>query len=79
MSDEKINPAGEMAAELNVKPEDIHLPPPSFWPIVLAFGFCCIVGGLTLNIAMTIVGVVITLVAAIGWVIEPVHTAEEHP
>jgi cytochrome c oxidase subunit 1 len=77
MSDEKLAPTGDMAAEVTVKPEDIHLPPPSFWPIVLAFGFCCILGGLALNIAMTISGVIITLVAAIGWVIEPIHPAEE--
>ncbi len=55
-----------------IKPEDIHLPPNSYWPIVLAFGFTCLVGGLALHIAMAIMGVVITLVAAIGWVIEPV-------
>jgi hypothetical protein len=60
-----------------VKPEDIHLPPNSYWPIVLAFGFSCILGGLALHIALTITGVVITLVSAIGWVIEPV-TEEGH-
>ena len=56
-----------------VKPEDIHLPPPSFWPIVLAFGFACIVGGLALNIGITVAGVIIVLVSAIGWAIEPLH------
>ncbi|NJN95997.1 MAG: cytochrome c oxidase subunit 4 [Anaerolineales bacterium] len=61
-----------------VKPEDIHLPPNSYWPIILAFGFSCIMGGLALNIALTIIGVAVTLVAAIGWVIEPVHAEEGH-
>lgn len=64
-------------AETTIKPEDIHLPPNSYWPIILAFGFSLIVGGLALSIALTIVGVVITLVSAIGWVIEPV-TEEGH-
>jgi len=65
-------------AETTVKPEDIHLPPNSYWPIILAFGFALIVGGAALSIAVTIVGVIITLVAAIGWVIEPVHEEEGH-
>lgn len=66
------------AAEITVKPEDIHLPPNSYWPIILAFGFSLIVGGAALSIAVTIIGVVVTLVATIGWVIEPVHEAEGH-
>ncbi|MCK6626710.1 MAG: cytochrome c oxidase subunit 4 [Anaerolineae bacterium] len=65
-------------SETTIKPEDIHLPPNSYWPIVLAFGFSCILGGLALNIALTIVGVVVTLVSAIGWVIEPVHAEADH-
>ncbi len=68
----------EQTTELKIKPEDIHLPPSSFWPIVLAFGFSCIVGGAALSLALMIVGVIITLVSAIGWVIEPVHAPENH-
>ena len=68
----------ETTGELTIKPEDIHLPPNSYWPIVLAFGFGAIVTGLAVNIAITIVGVVIILVAAIGWVIEPVQAEEGH-
>jgi hypothetical protein len=74
---EAIETINEEVAAPKVRPEDIHLPPSSYWPIVLDFGFTCIVGGLALSIAMTIVGVIITLVAAIGWVIEPV-TEEGH-
>jgi hypothetical protein len=73
----EIAEATNEVAESNIKPEDIHLPPNSYWPIVLAFGFTCILGGLALNVALTIVGVIITLVSAIGWVIEPV-TEESH-
>lgn len=60
-----------------IKPEDIHLPPPSYWPIILAFGFSCILTGFALSLSVTLAGVIITLVATIGWVIEPVHE-EEH-
>jgi hypothetical protein len=68
--------AEELATETKVRPEDIHLPPSSYWPIVLAFGFSAIVAGLALSLALTIMGVVITLVAVIGWVIEPVEVEE---
>jgi|GEM_PF-1827159 len=60
-----------------ITPEDIHLPPNSFWPIILAFGFGMIAFGLAINLALVIIGAVVTLVAAIGWVIEPVHPEEE--
>ena len=74
---EVVEPTKEEAAAPKVRPEDIHLPPNSYWPIIVAFGFTCIVGGAALSIAMTMGGVVITLVGAIGWVIEPV-TEEGH-
>ncbi len=61
-----------------IKPEDIHLPPNSFWPIILAFGFSMIAFGLAVNLVLVIIGAVVTLVAAIGWVIEPVYLEEEH-
>jgi hypothetical protein len=64
-------------AETTIKPEDIHLPSNSIWPIILAFGFSLIAFGLAINVALVIVGAVITLVATIGWVIEPVHPEEE--
>ena len=62
----------------SVSPEDIHMPPPSYWPIVLAFGLVCIVGGLAASLALVVTGVVITLAAAIGWVIEPGFSPEDH-
>ena len=63
--------------ETTIKPEDIHLPPNSFWPIILAFGFGMIAFGLAVSLPLVIIGVVVTLVASIGWVIEPVHLEEE--
>ena len=59
-------------ASKEITPEDIHMPPNSFWPIVLALGFVIIIGGLAISWPMSIVGVIIVLVSAIGWVIEPV-------
>ncbi len=69
---------GEITGEPTVRPEDIVLPPPSYWPILLAFGFACITAGLALSLAISVVGLVIVLVATIGWVIEPGHGGEVH-
>ena len=63
--------------ESTIKPEDIHLPPNSYWPIVLAFGFVLVIAGLALSLALAVTGVVIAFIAGIGWVIEPVHDEDE--
>lgn len=58
--------------ESTITPEDIHMPPNSFWPIILALGFVIILGGLAISWPMAIIGVLMVLVSTIGWVIEPV-------
>ncbi len=68
----------QTTTESKIKPEDIHMPPSSFWPIILAVGFILIIGGLAISVSFSIVGIIITLVSAIGWVIEPVDTEENH-
>ncbi len=53
-----------------ITPADIHMPPNSFWPIVLAFGFVLTTAGLALTWPLSLLGVVICLISAIGWVID---------
>jgi hypothetical protein len=53
--------------------KEIHLPPPSYWPIVMAFGLTFILGGLVVSLAATGAGLLIFAVAVTGWIIEPVH------
>ena len=48
---------------------DIHMPPNSFWPIILAFGFVLVLSGLAISWPISIAGVLITFIATIGWVI----------
>lgn len=54
---------------------NIHLPGPSFWPIVLAFGLVLIAIGVVSNFIIVIIGVVVLLVAIAGWTME--NRAEE--
>lgn len=49
---------------------EIHLPSPSYWPIVLAFGLALIAIGVVSTIFASIVGVVVILVAIAGWTLE---------
>jgi Flp pilus assembly protein TadB len=48
--------------------EEIHLPDPSYTPVVLAFGVTVIVVGVVLTWVMVVVGAIIALVALVRWI-----------
>jgi cytochrome c oxidase subunit I len=54
---------------------DIHIPPPSFWPIILASGLVLIAIGTVSNFMISIVGIIVLLIASGGWAME--NRAEE--
>jgi uncharacterized membrane protein (DUF485 family) len=56
--DPKLAPAAEV----------VHMPEPSFLPIVLAFGLLLALGGILMNTVISAIGVIIALVAFIRWV-----------
>lgn len=47
--------------------ETIHLPAPTAWPIIMAFGVTMGVLGLVTNLGVTLFGVVLFICSAIGW------------
>jgi cytochrome c oxidase subunit 1 len=49
----------------------VHLPSPSFWPLVLAFGLPIIGYGLIFNLWLCVVGGLIVLLGFVGWALEP--------
>jgi cytochrome c oxidase subunit 1 len=59
----------------------IHLPAPSFWPIVLALGVALIAIGVIYTLIISAVGVLVLLAAIVGWTLEnrnpPVEVVEE--
>jgi uncharacterized membrane protein len=55
-----------MMMDQDVAPH-IHLPPPSFWPIVLAFGVTLIAIGIIFGLVISVLGVIVLLVAIAGW------------
>jgi cytochrome c oxidase subunit I len=54
----------------------IHMPSPSYWPIVLAFALPIMAYGLIYNLVLMIVGAGILVLAMYGWALEP-STAPE--
>ena len=48
--------------------EEIHLPEPSYIPVVVAFGISIAVVGVVLTWVMVVIGAVIALVAIFRWI-----------
>ena len=59
--------------------EAIHLPGPSYQPVVLAFGLALAVTGVVLFPIVAIIGGVIALVALIGWIRDTRREISELP
>ncbi len=60
-----------LATEESNADEHIHLPSPSYWPIVLAFGLPIIAYGVIFNLLLSVVGAAVLLLGAFGWALEP--------
>jgi cytochrome c oxidase subunit 1 len=69
---EKVATAEEILAEQEAHADEhMHMPSPSYWPIVLAAGFPVIGIGLIYNWIIALVGAVVVLLALYGWAMEP--------
>ena len=49
----------------------VHLPSPSYWPIVLAFGLPWVAYGLIYNMWFCVLGGICIVAGIYGWVMEP--------
>jgi cytochrome c oxidase subunit 1 len=57
---------------------DVHLPSPSYWPLVLAAGLAIVAYGLIFNLWLCLVGGLFVIAAIYGWTLEP-STDDEAP
>ncbi len=57
---------------------NVHLPSPSYWPIVLAAGLPFIGYGVIFNLGWAVLGGVLLLAGVYGWVMEPSTDPEAH-
>ena len=58
--------------------DEIHLPNPSFWPLVVALGILLLFAGFIFTWAMTFVGAFIMIIGIWGWALEPAFGEPEH-
>lgn len=58
--------------------DHIHLPNPSYWPILVALGILLGFAGFIFTWAISIVGVVLLFVAVYGWALEPAFGEPDH-
>lgn len=47
--------------------ETVHLPAPTAWPVVMAFGVMLLFAGVVTNAGVSILGAVLTVSGAVGW------------
>jgi cytochrome c oxidase subunit 1 len=68
----KVATAEEILAEQEANADHhIHMPSPSYWPIVLALGLPIVAYGMIFSLVLAVVGGVIILLGMFGWALEP--------
>jgi len=55
------------------RPLPDRLPPPTYWPAMLAFGVMLALLGPVTNLAVTVVGLLLAGAALVGWIGEIIH------
>lgn len=70
-------PAGAVAPVAE-DPTSIHMPNPSYWPIVVAFGAALMAGLVIVNPYYAFIGGAITMMGTYGWIFEPAGPEEHH-
>ncbi len=63
--------------EALVDPASIHMPSPSYWPIITAAGVALIGGGIVSHYGISFLGGIIAFLGVIGWANEPPAAIEE--
>jgi cytochrome c oxidase subunit 1 len=69
-------PRNGVAGEHEARPVDhhgIHMPDPSYWPLVAALGLPIMAFGVIYALPLVVVGALVTLAGVYGWAIEPVN------
>jgi hypothetical protein len=57
----------EFSGEAMQTPENIEMPAPTAWPLVLAFGFTLIAAGMVTAASVSILGAMLTIAGTVGW------------
>jgi hypothetical protein len=68
-----------MAREAPPSGESVHLPGPTYLPVIVAAGVTMIVAGVVVQWLISVAGVVITLIAVVRWIRETREEVGELP
>jgi cytochrome c oxidase subunit 1 len=72
---EEEQPSEEYLAQernaYHADPASMHIPNPSFFPIIAAFGLTCLMAGLIFGYALSVAGFLYLIIAVGGWALEP--------
>jgi cytochrome c oxidase subunit 1 len=75
---QRVKSAEEVLKELEDNADaHIHMPSPSYWPIVLALGLPVIGFGIIYSIPLALLGGAIVLFGCYGWALEPSTATED--
>ncbi|MGA8184465.1 MAG: hypothetical protein WB819_12575 [Terriglobia bacterium] len=55
------------------KPQGVHIPEPTYMPVVMAVGMVCMLWGITTTYLITLVGLVLFVISVWGWIGELRH------
>ncbi|MGH9607467.1 MAG: hypothetical protein ACRD3N_17395 [Terracidiphilus sp.] len=64
---ESVQPGAQQQAEEHGNGGGIHLPQPTAWPIILAFGFTLLCAGLVTTYAISFCGAIFMFAGCVGW------------
>ena len=68
----KVATAEEIVAEMEANADaHIHLPSPSYWPIILSLALPIMAYGVIYNLLLTVVGGALVLLSMFAWALEP--------
>jgi hypothetical protein len=76
MADETLHPGGDPAPPSG---ETVHLPGPTYLPVVTAFGLTIAITGIVINWVLVGLGVVIVVVALWRWIRDTRRDISELP
>ena len=75
----KANAAVAEHADESDEEVEVHMPNPSYWPLLVGAGLTIAAAGLMIHIAVSILGVAWTIIAVYAWSLEPASTPpDEH-
>lgn len=55
------------------KPQGLHIPEPTYMPLVMALGIMCLLWGIVTTAFLSLVGAILFVVAISGWIGELRH------